>query len=47
MVAVSTAGATTYTIGNLSPATWYFGVKSYTTSGTESGLSNVGSKTIQ
>ena len=47
MVAVSTAGATTYTIGNLSAATWYFGVKSYTTSGNESGLSNVGSKTIQ
>lgn len=47
MVAVASPGATSYTLSKLSAATWYFGIKSYTTSGVESVLSNVGSKTIQ
>jgi hypothetical protein len=47
MAAVSSAGATSYTVGNLSAATWYFGIKSYTTSGVESAMSGVGSKTVQ
>ncbi len=46
MAAVANASATSVTIGNLSSATWYFGIKSYTTSGTESALSNVGSTTV-
>jgi hypothetical protein len=37
---------TTYTVTNLSPGTWYFGVSAYTTAYTESALSNVASKTI-
>jgi hypothetical protein len=33
-------------VGNLSPATWYFAVKAYTTNGGESTFSNMASKTI-
>lgn len=40
-------GLTSYTISNLSTATWYFGMTAYTSSGTESPLSNMASKTIQ
>jgi hypothetical protein len=47
MAAVAGAGATSVTIGNLSSTTWYFAIKSYTTSGVESVMSNVGSATIQ
>src|SRR5581483_9286649 len=36
----------TYVITNLPAGTWYFGVKSYTSAGTESSISNIGSKTI-
>jgi len=46
-VTVANSAATSYTISNLSAATWYFGVKSYTTTGVVSAMSNVGSKTIQ
>jgi hypothetical protein len=46
-VQVATAGVSTYTIDNLSTGTWYFAVKAYTSSGTESIASNVVSKTIQ
>jgi hypothetical protein len=38
--------ATTYTITNLTPGVWFFGVRAYTTQGAESSLSNVSSKTI-
>jgi hypothetical protein len=34
-------------VDNLTPATWYFTVKAYTSSGTESDASNVATKTIQ
>ena len=40
-------GLTSYTISNLSTATWYFGMTAYTTSGTESPVSNLATKTIQ
>jgi hypothetical protein len=46
-VEIGDPGATTYTVDGLTAATWYFAVKAYTTDGTESDLSNVGSKTIQ
>ena len=46
MAAVAGAGATSFTIGNLTSTTWYFAIKSYTTAGVESVMSNVGSATI-
>jgi hypothetical protein len=46
-VNVPTAGTTSYMVENLTPATWYFTVKAYTSSGTESDASNVATKTIQ
>jgi hypothetical protein len=46
MMQVSNSGTSTYVITNLPPATWYFSVKAYTSSGTESAASNVASKTI-
>ena len=45
-ITVANAGATSYTVGNLAAGTWYFAVNAYTTSGTQSAKSNVGSKTI-
>jgi hypothetical protein len=39
-------GTTSYMVENLTPATWYFAVKAYTSSGTESDASNVATKTI-
>ena len=41
------SGATNYTVTNLGSGTWYFAVASYTTSGAQSALSSVSSKTIQ
>jgi len=46
-VQVSNAGVTTYLVENLSPATYYFSVRSYTSTGVESTNSNIASKTIQ
>ena len=37
----------TYVVKNLYPGAWYFAVSAYTTSGTESALSEVVSKTIK
>jgi hypothetical protein len=37
---------TSYLVDNLSPGTWYFQVRSYTTAGTESDASNLASKAI-
>ncbi|MGC8518708.1 MAG: putative Ig domain-containing protein [Steroidobacteraceae bacterium] len=45
-VQVNTIGVTNYVIGGLTSGTWYFAVTAYTTTGTESSLSNVASKTI-
>ena len=45
-VTIASSTATSYTIGNLSSATWYFAVSSYASTGQESALSNIGSKTI-
>ncbi len=43
---VSNPGITNYVITGLTTGTWYFAVAAYTTSGTQSSLSNVASKTI-
>ena len=45
-VQVSNVGVTNYVISGLTTGTWYFAVTAYTSTGTESGLSNVASKTI-
>jgi hypothetical protein len=46
-VQIANPGASSYMVGNLSPATWYFALKAYNNSGSESDLSGVASKTIQ
>jgi hypothetical protein len=45
-VQVTNVGVTNYVINGLTSGTWYFAVTAYTSTGTESGLSNVASKTI-
>jgi hypothetical protein len=46
-VDVPGAGMTAYVVQNLSPATYYFAIKAYTSGGSESDVSNVVSKAIQ
>ena len=46
-IQISNAGLTTYVIDDLAPGTYYFAVRAFTSSGTESELSNVVSKTVQ
>ncbi len=43
---IANPATTTYTISNLTPGTWYFGVRAYTTQGSESALSNIVSKAV-
>jgi hypothetical protein len=43
---IANSSVSTYVVTNLSPATWYFAIKTYTSSGVESAISNVASKTI-
>lgn len=45
-VQVANAGASGYTIGNLTPGTYYFAVRAYTSDGTESASSNFVAKTV-
>ena len=45
-VQVTNAGLTDYVIGGLTSGTWYFSVTAYTTTGVESALSGIASKTI-
>ncbi|MGC8522484.1 MAG: putative Ig domain-containing protein [Steroidobacteraceae bacterium] len=45
-VQVSNIGLTNYVISGLASGTWYFAVTAYTSSGAESAMSNVASKTI-
>ena len=45
-VQIANPGVTSYVVENLSPATWYFAVKAYNSSGVESSLSNLASKAI-
>jgi hypothetical protein len=46
-VQISNPSVTNYSISNLSPGTYYFAVRAYTSNGTESVNSNVSSKVIQ
>jgi hypothetical protein len=46
-VQLANPGLSRYMITNLSPGTWYFGVQAYTSTGTESALSKLASKTIR
>lgn len=46
-VQVSNPGVASYVLGDLSPATWYFAVRAYNSSGAESVSSNIVSKTIR
>ena len=39
-------GTTSYVVKGLGQGTWYFAIVSYTLSGANSALSNIGSKTI-
>lgn len=47
MVQVTNVGLSSYMLTNLTPGTWYFGVTAYTSSGGQSAMSNVASKTVQ
>lgn len=46
-VQLPNAGLTSYTIANLAPGTYYFAVRAYTSSGTESSNSNLAAKAVQ
>lgn len=46
MIQVANPGTSTYVIPNLTAATWYFGVKAYTSANVESTVSNIASKII-
>ena len=46
-VQIASAGATSYTVTNLTSGTWYFAVASYTTGGTQSAPSQISSATVQ
>jgi hypothetical protein len=46
-IQVANPGLSSYTLSNLAPGTYYFAVRAYTTSGTESSNSNVQTKIIQ
>lgn len=46
VIDISNIGITTYVVESLTPGTWYFAIKAYTTDGSESALSNVAMKTI-
>jgi hypothetical protein len=46
-VTIPNPGLATYVVTRLTPARWYFAVTAYSTTGLESGYSNVVSKTIQ
>lgn len=46
MIEVPNPSVSSYVVEQLSPATWYFAVRAYTTSGEESANSNVASKTL-
>lgn len=45
-VQIANVGITRYTIENLSPGTYYFAVRAYTSNGTESDNSNVATRTV-
>jgi hypothetical protein len=46
VVVLANPSLTKYVVSNLRSGTWYFGIAAYTTTGVESAMSNVGSKSI-
>jgi hypothetical protein len=46
VVVLANPSLTKYLVTSLASGTWYFGIAAYTTTGVESAMSNVGSKTI-
>jgi Putative Ig domain len=46
-VQIANPGVASYVVGSLTPATWYFSVRSYTTTGAVSAASNIASKTVR
>ncbi len=46
-IQVNNPGLTTYVVQNLTPGTYYFAVRSYSSTGVESSNSSVASKTIR
>lgn len=46
VVTISNPTVNTYLVSNLSSGTWYFGVAAYASDGSQSAISNVGTKTI-
>ena len=44
---IANPGVTSAVLENLTPATWYFSVRAYASTGTESPASNTATKTIQ
>jgi hypothetical protein len=47
VITINNPSITSYVVNNLSAGTHYFAVTAFTTSGSESALSNIASKTIQ
>jgi hypothetical protein len=47
MIQIANGGTTSYMVTNLAPATYYFSVRSYNTSGAESSASNTASKVVR
>ncbi len=45
-VAITNPGLTSYAVSNLGSGTYYFGITAYSSTGAESAMSNVGSKTV-
>lgn len=45
-IQIANGGITRYTVPNLDPGTWYFGVRAYTSAGGESATSNVVAKVV-
>jgi hypothetical protein len=45
-IQVANPGVKTFTVSDLAPGTWFFSVRAYTSNGTESAQSNVGSKVV-
>lgn len=45
-VTIASPSTLNYVVSNLGSGTWYFAIAAYTNDGLESGMSNVGSKTI-
>jgi hypothetical protein len=46
VVQLADPAISSYTVSNLASGTWYFGATAYTSTGTESALSPIVSKTI-